>query len=145
MLTYRYHPTKAPKGIIFESDELPEDEGWVDSPKKFPGAKAVDSQGYEEPPLSARFPDPKAFASVKVYVTAVDPLIPVVPTPEEAAAHGMSEESRAALAAKVEGMRREALRYYARAKHGKELPDDSQSGYLMQACVKLDKAGGDSA
>ena len=37
---FRYHPTLAPKGRRFWTDELPDEaEGWVDTPAKFPGFK----------------------------------------------------------------------------------------------------------
>lgn len=37
-LVYLYHPTLAPKGRRFYTDELPDSEdGWVDTPAKFPG------------------------------------------------------------------------------------------------------------
>ena len=135
--TYRYHATKAPRGLIFDTDALPsEDDGWFDTPKKFRTVEP--SLRRDEPEMSGEFPDPRKFASVKAYVSAVDPTIPVVPTEEERQAKGVSDEDYAKMISEAVSKKRRALLYYARLKHETDLAKNSNPEKLFAACVELD-------
>lgn len=135
--TYRYHATKAPRGLIFDTDDLPsEEDGWFDSPKRFRDVEP--SLRRDEPEMSGEFPDPRKFASVKAYVSAVDPTIPVVPTEEERAARGVSDEDYAKMISEAVSKKRRALLYYARLKHETDLAKNSNPEKLFAACVELD-------
>lgn len=135
--TYRYHATKAPRGLIFDTDDLPsEDDGWFDSPKRFRDVEPCLRR--DEPEMSGEFPDPRKFANVKSYVSAVDPTIPVVPGPDEAAANGVSDEDYAKMISEAVSKKRRALLYYARLKHETDLAKNSNPEKLFAACVELD-------
>lgn len=135
--TYRYHATKAPRGMIFDTDDLPEeDDGWFDSPKKFRTVEP--SLRRDEPEMSGEFPNPRKFANVKAYVSAVDPTVPAVPSREDAAANGMSDEDYAKAVNEATSKRRRALLYYARLKHEVDLAKNSAPDKLFATCVELD-------
>ena len=135
--TFRYHATKGPRGMIFDTDDLPsEEDGWFDSPKKFRDVEP--SLRRDEPEMSGEFPDPRKFANVKAYVSAVDPTIPEVPSQEDAAANGLDEDAWRKLVNEAVSKKRRALLYYARLKHNADLAKNTNPEKLFQACRELD-------
>lgn len=137
-LTYRYHAEKAPKGQIFDTDDLPsEKDGWCDSPKRFNEMK-MREKGDEAPVLSGEFPDPRPFHSVKVYIAAVDPSIPAVPDAVTAKAHGMTDEQLEERRKESDSMKRRALLHYAKLKYDQDLARNGSPAKLLDQCLELD-------
>ena len=138
--TMRYHKDH-PDGLVFDTDELPSEvDGWFDSPKL--GVKGSDTPKPVEGAISSEFPDAKTFANVRVFVAAVDPLIPALLVGDERGASGLTDEELDELDKSSISKRRRALLYYASRKYSKDLAKNGSPEKLFDKCMALD-AGGD--